>query len=116
MTSSILNLAVYDFILLLVQFLSSLQPDVSRYASQLLPVLFDQLASVCSQSQAKLERQSLDRMFYALEMFCENLEDKLLPYLPSLMDRLFTALNPNNPVHLRELALSCVGAAGWYLY
>ncbi|PNF42980.1 hypothetical protein B7P43_G09585 [Cryptotermes secundus] len=43
-------------------------------------------------------------------MFCENLGDELLPYLPTLMDRLFTALNPNNLVHLQELALSCIGA------
>jgi hypothetical protein len=97
-----------------MQFLSSLQPDISRYASQILPVLFDHLASVCSQLQEKLEPRGLDHIFYALEMFCENLEDALLPYLPTLMDRLFTALNPKNSVHLRELALSCIGAAGGY--
>jgi hypothetical protein len=97
-----------------MQFLSSLQPDISRYASQILPVLFDHLSSVCSQSQEKFERRGLDNVFYALEMFCENLEDALLPYLPTLMDRLFTALNPQNSVRLREHALSCIGAAGWY--
>ncbi|XP_021926547.1 importin-4-like isoform X1 [Zootermopsis nevadensis] len=93
------------------QFSEHLQPDISCYASQILPVLFDQFASVCSQLQEKLEPHGLDHMFYALEMFCENLADALLPYLPTLMDRLFTALNPKNCVHLRELALSCIGAA-----
>ncbi|KAJ4431592.1 hypothetical protein ANN_20191, partial [Periplaneta americana] len=93
------------------QFSEHLQPDISQYASQLLPVLFDYLARLCSQLQEKgKEPPGLDRMFYALEMFCENLGDELLPYLPTLMDRLFTALSPNNSVHLRELALSCIGA------
>lgn len=105
MISGILNLTLC--------YSSSLQPDISQYASQLLPVLYDYLARLCSQLQEKgKEPPGLDRMFYALEMFCENLGDELLPYLPTLMDRLFTALNPNNSVHLRELALSCIGATG----
>lgn len=50
-------------------------------------------------------------MFYALETFSENLEDSLTPHLPILMERLFEALDWNNSVHLRELALSSVAAA-----
>ena len=38
------------------------------------------------------------------------MEKKLVPYLPSLMDHLFAALNPNYPFHVKELALSAVGA------
>jgi len=33
------------------------------------------------------DRKHLDRMFYALTTFCENLEDELVPHLPTLMDR-----------------------------
>lgn len=50
-------------------------------------------------------------MFYALETFCENLEDAIVPYLPILLERLFETLNPNNSVKLRELALSSVSSA-----
>nr|CAD7413649.1 unnamed protein product [Timema poppensis] len=86
-------------------------PEISHYASELLPVLFDYLSQLCSQLQNNgKEPPGVDRMFYALEMFCENLGDELLPYLPTLMERIFTALSPTNSVHLRELALSAVGA------
>lgn len=50
-------------------------------------------------------------MFYALETFCENLEDSIVPYLPALLERLFETLNPTNSTKLRELALSSVSAA-----
>lgn len=50
-------------------------------------------------------------MFYALETFCENLEDSIVPYLPALLERLFETLNPANSTKLRELALSSVAAA-----
>lgn len=32
------------------------------------------------------EPKHIDRMFYALETFCENLEDELVPHLPVLME------------------------------
>ncbi|XP_046390558.1 importin-4-like [Ischnura elegans] len=94
------------------QFSEHLQPEISNFASDLLPVLFDYLDQLCTQLQTDgKEPPGVDRMFYALEMFCENLGEKLLPYLPVLMERLFTALNPANSVHLRELGLSAIGAA-----
>lgn len=49
-------------------------------------------------------------MFYALEVFCENLEDEIIPHLPALLERLFETLNPTNSTKLRELALGAVGA------
>lgn len=49
-------------------------------------------------------------MFYALETFCENLEDAIVPYLPALLERLFETLSPANSTKLRELALSSVSA------
>lgn len=50
-------------------------------------------------------------MFYALETYCENLEEALDPHLPVLMERLFEALSPENSVHLRDLSLSCIASA-----
>lgn len=49
-------------------------------------------------------------MFYALEVFCENLEDEIIPHLPALLERLFETLNPANSVKLRDLSLGAVGA------
>lgn len=94
------------------QFSEYLQPDISRYSSELLPILFEYLGHICTFiKQEKKEPPSVDRMFYALEMFCENLSESLLPYLPTLMERLFETLDPESPVHVRELSLSAVGAA-----
>ncbi|KAG7189765.1 hypothetical protein KM043_017429 [Ampulex compressa] len=94
------------------QFSEHLQPDISQYSSELLPVLFEYLGQVCSHiRQEKREPPSVDRMFYALEMFCENLNESLLPYLPTLMDRLFEILTSDTPVHVRELSLSAIGSA-----
>lgn len=49
-------------------------------------------------------------MFYALEVFCENLEDGIIPHLPILLERLFETLNPTSSGKLRELAFGCVSA------
>ncbi|XP_003693033.1 importin-4 [Apis florea] len=94
------------------QFSEHLQPEISQYSSELLPVLFEYLGQICAHiKQEKKEPPSVDRMFYALEMFCENLNESLLPYLPTLMERLFEILNADTPVHVRELSLSAIGSA-----
>jgi importin-4 len=93
------------------QFSEHLQPEISQHGEEILPILFEFLHQLCAQLQAGgTEPPHIDRVFYALETFCENLEDALLPHLPVLMDRLFEALSPANSVHLRELALSAVSA------
>lgn len=76
-------------------------------------MLFEYLAQVFQQMQTeKVEPPGLDRMFYALETFCENLDDGLLPYLPTLMERLFVALDPNGwSLQLKKIALSALGSA-----
>lgn len=51
-------------------------------------------------------------MFYALEVFCEHLEEELLPHLPALMDCLLSILSTSSAVHLQELAISSIGATG----
>lgn len=59
----------------------------------------------------KKDPPSLDRLFYALETFCENLDEGLMPYLPTLMDRLFIALNPSGfSMQLKRVSLSTLGS------
>lgn len=94
------------------QFAEHLQPEISQHANEILPILFEFLHQLCLQLRIDgKEPKHIDRMFYALETFCENLEDALVPHLPTFMERLFEAMNPKNSVHLRELAMSCIGAA-----
>lgn len=93
------------------QFAEHLQPEISQYSEEVLPILFDYLQMLSNQIRAGTkEPKNIDRVFYAVETFCENLEDALVPHLPLLMERLFDCMSPNNSVHLRELALSCISA------
>lgn len=94
------------------QFSEYLQPDISQYSSELLPLLFEYLGQMCAHiKQEKKEPPSVSRMFYALEMFCENLNERILPYLPTLMEKLFEILNTDMPAHMKELALSAISSA-----
>ncbi|XP_049829697.1 importin-4-like [Schistocerca gregaria] len=107
-TPVVRNAALYA----LGQFSEHLQPDISQYASDLLPVLFEHLGQLCVQlQQSGKEPPGLDRTFYALEMFCENLEQEILPYLPTLMERLFATMANTNLPHAHELVLSAFSAA-----
>ncbi|XP_055534571.1 importin-4-like [Wyeomyia smithii] len=93
------------------QFSEHLQPEISQYAEEILPILFEFLQQLCLQIRSGgKEPQHIDRVFYALETFCENLEDQLTPHLPILMERLFEALDARNTVHLRELSLTAIAA------
>jgi hypothetical protein len=91
------------------QFSIHLQPDISNFSADILPLLFDCLAK--STAMAQDDQLGLTKTYYALEMFCENLEDKLLPYLPELMSRLFAVLETSKHIHEKELAISAIGAA-----
>jgi importin-4 len=93
------------------QFSEHLQPEISQFSEEVLPILFDYLQLLSNQLRSGgTEPKHIDRVFYAVETFCENLEDALVPHLPMLMERLFDCMAPNNSVHLRELALSCISA------
>ncbi|XP_058459811.1 importin-4-like [Malaya genurostris] len=93
------------------QFSEHLQPEISQYAEEILPILFEFLQQLCLQIRSGgKEPPHIDRVFYALETFCENLEDQLTPHLPILMERLFEALDARNTVHLRELSLTAIAA------
>ncbi|XP_014603697.1 PREDICTED: importin-4-like isoform X1 [Polistes canadensis] len=96
------------------QFSEHLQPDISQYSYELLPVLFEYLGQVCTLiRQEKKEPSSIERMFYALEMFCENLNESLLPYLPTLMEKIFELINADTSVRVKELTLSIIGSAAY---
>ena len=110
------NAALYA----LGQFSEYLQPEISEYAGQILPVLFSYLdstmAAVHSQGDQGKDPAGLDRIFYALEVFSENLEEKLAPFLDELMKRLLPMMSVSNDgsttsIHVRELAISGVGSA-----
>ncbi|KAL7033982.1 hypothetical protein ACKWTF_007804 [Chironomus riparius] len=93
------------------QFSEHLQPEISQFSEEILPILFDYLQMLSNQIRSgQKEPQHIDRVFYAVETFCENLEDALVPHLPVLMERLFDCMAPSNSIHLRELALSCLSA------
>lgn len=93
------------------QFSEFLQPEISKFADEILPILFTYLQGLCLEIRnGKTEPKHIDRLFYALETFCENLEDAIVPYLPALLERLFETLNPTNSTKLRELALSAVAS------
>ena len=92
------------------QFSEHLKPDIDKFANDILPVLFEYLSATCvSLAAGQKVPRSVDRVFYALEMFCETMEDKLIPFVPALMERFFAALNP---FHVKELAISAIGATG----
>ncbi|XP_044317469.1 importin-4 isoform X2 [Drosophila rhopaloa] len=94
------------------QFAEFLQPDICKFASQILPVLFDYLNQlVVELKMGQPEPKHMERMFYALETFCEHLDDDIVQHLPVLMNCLFEVLDSQNSIHIRELALSSIASA-----
>ncbi|XP_010779271.1 importin-4 [Notothenia coriiceps] len=81
------------------QFSEHLQPEVSKYCSELMPLLLGYLSSL---NQAKVGH--VTKAFYALENFMENLGADIEPYLPTLMETMLSALNisNNSPVKRRS--------------
>lgn len=91
------------------QFSEHLQPDISQYASQLLPILFMYLNK--SMEEVEKNPKGLIKSHYALEVFCENLGDGILPYLPDLMGYLLNVLKNSPLTKPKELAISAIGGA-----
>ncbi|KAK0045008.1 importin-4 [Biomphalaria pfeifferi] len=91
------------------QFSEHLQPDISKYASELLPILFQYL----NKSMEEMEKnpKGVVKSHYALEMFCENLGVGILPYLPDLMSYLLNVIKNCHLHKPKELAISAIGAA-----
>ncbi|CAB1457445.1 unnamed protein product [Pleuronectes platessa] len=87
------------------QFSEHLQPEVSKFCSELMPLLLGYLSSL---NQAKVGH--VTKAFYALENFMENLGSDIEPYLPTLMETMLSALNNTENLKIRELAVSAIGA------
>ena len=105
------NAALYA----LGQFSDYCQPEINKYANTILPVLVNYLDLAINQMQSQPSKKAplgLDRVFYALQIYCENLEKKLIPYLSELMNRLLVMASPTNsfPVSVKQLAISGIGS------
>lgn len=87
------------------QFSENLQPHISSYAGEVMPLLLAYLKSV-----PPGHTNHLAKACYALENFVENLGPKVQPYLPELMECMLQPLrNPSSP-RAKELAVSALGA------
>ncbi|CAK6951906.1 importin-4 [Scomber scombrus] len=87
------------------QFSEHLQPEVSKYCEELMPLLLGYLSSL---NQSKVGH--VTKAFYALENFMENLGADIEPYLPTLMETMLSALNNTDSLKIKELAVSAIGA------
>ncbi|XP_014226413.1 importin-4-like [Trichogramma pretiosum] len=95
------------------QFSEYLQPEISKYVNEVLPILFQNLDIVLQRLQKEPQGSTAvaRRVFYALEIFIENLGDDLLPYLPVLMKALSEIiLETNSAPEIWACALSTVGS------
>ncbi|XP_064641472.1 importin-4-like [Lineus longissimus] len=90
------------------QFSEYLQPEISKFAADILPLLFTYLNEIMQ--NAHVDRTAVSKTYYALEMFCENLGKDILPYLPTLMERLLTALHTSPSNRVKELSISAIAA------
>uniref|UniRef100_A0A2R9B573 Importin 4 n=1 Tax=Pan paniscus TaxID=9597 RepID=A0A2R9B573_PANPA len=87
------------------QFSENLQPHISSYSREVVPLLLAYLKSV-----PLGHTHHLTKACYALENFVENLGPKVQPYLPELMECMLQLLrNPSSP-RAKELAVSALGA------
>ncbi|MBZ3881348.1 Importin-4 [Sciurus carolinensis] len=87
------------------QFSENLQPHISSYSGEVMPLLLAYLKSV-----PPGHMHHLAKACYALENFVENLGPKVQPYLPELMECMLQPLrNPSSP-RAKELAVSAMGA------
>ncbi|KAM5239735.1 importin-4 isoform 2-T2 [Hipposideros larvatus] len=87
------------------QFSENLQPHISSYSGEVMPLLLAYLKSVPPR-----HTHHLAKACYALENFVENLGPKVQPYLAELMECMLQPLrNPSTP-RAKELAVSALGA------
>uniref|UniRef100_A0A671P6Q9 Importin-4-like n=1 Tax=Sinocyclocheilus anshuiensis TaxID=1608454 RepID=A0A671P6Q9_9TELE len=80
------------------QFSEHLQPDVSKFHAELMPLLHGYLSSV---NQTKIGHMT--KAFYHA--------DTINPYLPTLMETMLSALNNAENLKLKELAVSAIANA-----
>nr|XP_051678664.1 importin-4 isoform X2 [Oryctolagus cuniculus] len=87
------------------QFSENLQPHISSYSGEVMPLLLAYLKSV-----RPGHTQHLAKACYALENFVENLGPKVQPYLPELMECMLQPLRSPSSPRAKELAVSSLGA------
>ncbi|XP_028747965.1 importin-4 [Peromyscus leucopus] len=87
------------------QFSENLQPHISSYSEEVMPLLLAYLKSVPTGNT-----QHLAKACYALENFVENLGPKVQPYIPELMECMLQPLRTPSKARTRELAVSAIGA------
>lgn len=87
------------------QFSENLQPHISSYSGEVMPLLLAYLKSVPSG-----HTNHLAKACYALENFVENLGPKVEPYLPELMQCMLQPLQTTCSPRAKELAVSALGA------
>ncbi|XP_014941645.3 importin-4 [Acinonyx jubatus] len=87
------------------QFSENLQPHISSYSGEVMPLLLAYLKSVPSG-----HTNHLAKACYALENFVENLGPKVQPYLPELMECVLQPLRNPSSSRAKELAVSALGA------
>ncbi|XP_062580344.1 importin-4-like, partial [Saccostrea cucullata] len=90
------------------QFCEHLQPEITTYASELIPLLFQYLGKATQ--EVDKNPKGLTKCYYALETFCENLDKDILPYLPTLMEHTLSTLKTATNTRAKELAISAIGA------
>lgn len=87
------------------QFSEHLQPNITKYCSEIMPLLLGYISSL---NQTKVVH--VTKAFYALENFMENLGADIEPYLPTLMETMLSGLNNAENLKIKELAVSAIGA------
>uniref|UniRef100_H0X353 Importin 4 n=1 Tax=Otolemur garnettii TaxID=30611 RepID=H0X353_OTOGA len=87
------------------QFSENLQPHISNYSGEVMPLLIAYLKSV-----PPGHTHHLAKACYALENFVENLGPKVHPYLPELMECMLQPLRSPSSPRAKELAVSSLGA------
>nr|XP_006217341.1 importin-4 isoform X1 [Vicugna pacos] len=87
------------------QFSENLQPHISSYSGEVMPLLLAYLRSV-----PPGHTHHLAKACYALENFVENLGPKVQPYLPELMECMLQPLREPSSSRAKELAVSALGA------
>ncbi|EDW23754.1 GL23755 [Drosophila persimilis] len=89
------------------QFTEHMQPEISTFAPQIMPVVLDFIHQVVVEAKMthSVEPNKINRIFNALADLCDHLEDEILPHLPVVMECLFECMDQENHVHIRKLAL-----------
>uniref|UniRef100_A0A5F8GPZ1 Importin 4 n=1 Tax=Monodelphis domestica TaxID=13616 RepID=A0A5F8GPZ1_MONDO len=87
------------------QFSENLQPNISSFSGEVMPLLLSYLQSVPPGNTRHLAKAC-----YALENFVESMGQEVEPYLQELMERMLQPLREPTSPRAKELAVSAMGA------